>query len=63
MGAFQAVPEDLIDATALVGPPERIAERINRYEAAGVGTLIVNPAAGTMEDRISILKTLKEIVP
>jgi F420-dependent oxidoreductase-like protein len=63
MGAFQAVPEDLIDATALVGPPERIAERIKRYEAAGVGTLIVNPAAGTMEDRISILKTLKEILP
>jgi F420-dependent oxidoreductase-like protein len=61
-GAYQAVPEDLIDATALVGPPDRISERIKRYEAAGVGTLIVNPAAGTMEDRFAVLKTLKEIV-
>jgi F420-dependent oxidoreductase-like protein len=61
-GAYQAVPEDLIDATALIGPPERIAERVKLYEAAGVTTLIVNPAAGTMEDRFSIMKTLKEIV-
>lgn len=70
VGAMQAVPEALIDATALVGPPERIAERIKRYEAAGVTTLIVNPAAygmgqpssGTFEDRVKILETLKEMV-
>lgn len=62
IGAFQAVPEDLIDATSLVGPPDRIAERIKRYEAAGVTTLIVNPAAGNMEDRFAIMRTLKEIV-
>lgn len=62
-GAYQAVPEELIDATALVGPPERIAEKAKRYEAAGVTTLIVNPAAGTLEDRVGILRTLKEIIP
>lgn len=62
IGAMQAVPEDLIDATAIVGPPDRIAERIKRYEAAGVTTLIVNPAAGTHEERVAILETLKEIV-
>lgn len=60
-GAYQAVPEDLIDATALAGPPERIAEGIKRYEAADVTTLIVNPMAGTVEDRVQILKTLKDI--
>lgn len=62
VGAMQAVPQDLIDATALVGPKERIAERLKRYEAAGVTTLIVNPAAGTNEDRVAILETLKEIL-
>lgn len=61
LGAYQAVPEELIDATALVGPPDRIAERLKRYEAAGVATLIVSPAAGTLEDRFEILRTLKEI--
>lgn len=59
--AYKAVPEDLIDATALAGPADRIAERIKRYEAAGVTTLIVNPMAGTLEDRIQILRALKDI--
>lgn len=59
--AYRAVPEELIDATALAGPADRIAERIKRYEAAGVTTLIVNPMAGTLEDRIQILRTLKDI--
>lgn len=60
--AYQAVPEDLIDATALAGPPDRIAERVKRYEAAGVTTLVVHPMAGTPEDRVAILRTMKDIV-
>lgn len=59
--AYRAVPEELIDATALAGPAERIAERIKRYEAAGVTTLIVNPMAGTLEDRVKVLRTMKDI--
>lgn len=61
-GAYQAVPKDLIDATALIGPPSRIEERLARYEDAGVGTLILNPMAGTLEDRVEILQTMKKIV-
>lgn len=60
--AYQAVPEDLIDATALAGPPDRIAERVKRYEAAGVTTLVVHPMAGAPEDRVAILRTMKDIV-
>ena len=60
-GAYSAVPEDLIDATALIGPAERVAERMKRYEAAGVTTLIVQPAAGSLEDKIAILERLKEM--
>lgn len=60
--AFQAVPGDLIDATSLMGPADRIAERIKRYEAAGVTTLMVHPAGGTNEERFAVLRTLKEIV-
>lgn len=59
--AYQAIPEELIDATALVGPPERIAERMKRYDAAGVGMLNVHPFAGNIDDRIATLRTLKEI--
>ena len=42
--AAAAVPFEFIDATALIGPPERIAERIGRYADAGVTTLSVAPA-------------------
>lgn len=60
-GAYSAVPEELIDATALMGPAERVAERMKRYEAAGVTTLIVQPSAGSPEDKIAILEKLKEM--
>ena len=45
--AADAVPFELIDATALIGPPQRIAERIGRYADAGVTTLSVAPHAST----------------
>lgn len=61
-GAYQAVPEELIDATALVGPPGRIAERMKRYEAAGVTTLVTYVVAGALEDRLAMIRTMKEIV-
>lgn len=38
--AAGAVPDALVDDVALVGPPERIGERLARWRDAGVGTLI-----------------------
>ncbi|WP_345204896.1 LLM class F420-dependent oxidoreductase [Fodinibacter luteus] len=56
--AAAAVPFELVDATALVGPPERIAQRIGRYAAAGVTTLSVAPFALTTVDRARVLRTV-----
>ena len=39
--AAAAVPNELVDATALCGPRERIAERVERWKAAPVGTLCI----------------------
>jgi F420-dependent oxidoreductase-like protein len=39
--AAGAVPDELVDEVALVGPGERIAESLERWEEAGVDTLIV----------------------
>ena len=39
--AEAAVPYDLIDEMALVGPEARIRDRYRRYEDAGVGTILV----------------------
>ena len=57
--AASAVPFELADATALIGPPERIAERIGRYADAGVSTLSVAPFAASTAQRAEVLRTVK----
>jgi probable F420-dependent oxidoreductase len=42
-GAVRLVPDALIDAVALAGPPERCRERLAAYREAGVGLPIVTP--------------------
>ncbi|HXH89282.1 MAG TPA: LLM class F420-dependent oxidoreductase [Gaiellaceae bacterium] len=39
--AAMAVPDELVDAIALVGPKERIAERLSMWREAGISTLVV----------------------
>ena len=60
--AAAALPAELIDITSLCGPRERIAERLETYKAAGVGTLITTPLAATAEERASMMRTLAELV-
>jgi F420-dependent oxidoreductase-like protein len=60
--AAAALPAELIDITSLCGPRERIAERLDTYKAAGVGTLITTPVAPTLDGRVEMLRTLAELV-
>jgi alkanesulfonate monooxygenase SsuD/methylene tetrahydromethanopterin reductase-like flavin-dependent oxidoreductase (luciferase family) len=39
--AIAAVPDSLIDDVALVGPPERIRERLDAWRESGATTLLV----------------------
>ena len=39
--AAMAVPDELVDEVALVGPKERIAERLEAWREAGISTLLV----------------------
>ncbi|MFI1190420.1 LLM class flavin-dependent oxidoreductase [Streptomyces californicus] len=61
-GAAAAVPPDLIDRTALVGPVPRIAERMRAYADAGVTTLgvMVSAAATSLDGRLEILAAAAE---
>jgi len=54
-----AVPFELIDRTSLLGPPDRIAERMKRYAEAGVTTLSVNVFDSAVADA---LRTLRAVV-
>ncbi|GAB3081837.1 LLM class F420-dependent oxidoreductase [Pedococcus soli] len=60
--AAAAVPFEFIDATSLIGPKARIAERIGRYAAAGVGTLSVAPFAGSLDARLHVVRTMAEVM-
>jgi F420-dependent oxidoreductase-like protein len=55
-GAAAAVPRQLIDSTALLGPVERAADRMQAYAEAGVTTLSLAPAGLTLEERIASLR-------
>jgi F420-dependent oxidoreductase-like protein len=54
--AAAAVPDELVDRVSLVGPKERIAERLEPWRTAGVTTLLV----GTPQPEA--LRTLAELV-
>ena len=59
--AMAAIPDDLIDQVAICGPRPVVKERLERYRDAGVGTLLVTPAASTQEDRLRMMRDLAEI--
>jgi F420-dependent oxidoreductase-like protein len=61
-GAAAAVPFEFIDRTSLIGPRERIQERLHAYAAAGVTTLTVATYAGTLDDRIATLRTMADVL-
>jgi len=59
--AMRAVPDALIDLVSLVGPRERVAERLSAYREAGVGTLLASPIAATpaaMAEQVRLLAEL-----
>ena len=57
-GAAAAVPFEFIDQTSLIGPPARVAERLEAYAAAGVTTLSVSTFAATLEARTETLRAV-----
>ena len=56
--AAAAVPLEFVDQTSLLGPRQRIAERLASYAAAGVTTLSVACVSGTQADRLATLRTV-----
>ncbi|WP_422769438.1 LLM class F420-dependent oxidoreductase [Plantactinospora sp. WMMC1484] len=58
--AAAAVPLEFIDRTSLLGPKERIADRMREYAAAGVTTLSVTLFAADADSGIQTLRTCVE---
>jgi alkanesulfonate monooxygenase SsuD/methylene tetrahydromethanopterin reductase-like flavin-dependent oxidoreductase (luciferase family) len=60
--AASAIPFEFIDGTSLLGPVERIADRMQAYAAAGVTTLSLAPYGDTTEERIAVLRAAAEAI-
>jgi F420-dependent oxidoreductase-like protein len=58
--AAAAVPFEFVDRTCLLGPKERITERLHAYAETGVTTLSVATYAPTLEERVATLRTVAE---
>jgi F420-dependent oxidoreductase-like protein len=60
--AAAALPAELIDMVALVGPVDRVKERLELYREAGVGTLITTPIAPDLESRSKMMRALADLL-
>lgn len=60
--AMAAVPLDFIDKTSLIGPPERVKERLHAYNDSGVTTLTVSTYAGDLQTRLDTVRKMAELV-
>jgi F420-dependent oxidoreductase-like protein len=58
--AAEAVPFEFTDRTSLIGPKERIRDRLPAYAEAGVTILAVASYGGPLEERVATLRTLAE---
>ena len=61
-GARAAVADEYADAIALVGTPERIRSRIDRYVAAGIDELVVELRKPDLTDQLDDLRTLRKAI-
>jgi F420-dependent oxidoreductase-like protein len=58
--AAAAIPMEFIDRTSLLGPVDRIADRMRAYADAGVTTLSTVLFVGDAEDGVRVLRQLSE---
>lgn len=61
-GAGAAVPFDFIDNTSLIGPRDRIRDRLQAYADSGVTTLTIASYAGSIEERVATVRAMAEIL-
>jgi F420-dependent oxidoreductase-like protein len=60
--AYNAIPDELVDATAMIGTEEEVAGRIKRFADAGVDRMIVSPMHGNFDENVRCLEKLSEMV-
>src|SRR6201991_1119222 len=57
-GAFEAMPDEIVEATSLVGTEAEVAERVERFQGAGIDRLIVSPVHVDRGEQLHTLERL-----
>src|SRR3954454_11796012 len=57
-GAFEAVPDEVVEATSLVGTEAEVAERVDRFRGAGIDRLILSPVHVERDEQLHTLDRL-----
>jgi alkanesulfonate monooxygenase SsuD/methylene tetrahydromethanopterin reductase-like flavin-dependent oxidoreductase (luciferase family) len=60
--AYNAIPDELVDATAMIGTEQEVAERVKRFADAGVDRMIVSPMHADHEQSLHTLEKLADMV-
>jgi len=60
-GAFEAVPDEIVEATSLVGTEAEVAERVERFRGAGIDRLIVSPVHVERSEQLHTLERLAAV--
>jgi F420-dependent oxidoreductase-like protein len=60
-GAFAALPDEIVEATSLVGSEAEVAARVERFRAAGIDRLIVSPVHVDIGERMHTLERLAAV--
>src|SRR5918996_2942139 len=57
-GAFEAMPDEIVEATSLVGTEAEVAERVERFRGAGIDRLIVSPVHVDRSEQLHTIERL-----
>jgi F420-dependent oxidoreductase-like protein len=60
--AYEAIPDELVAATSIIGSEDEVAERVRRFADAGIARLIVSPVHGAPDERLHTLERLADMV-
>ncbi len=60
--AFAAIPDELVQATSMIGSEDEVADRVKAFEQQGVDRMIVSPVHGSPEERLHTVGRLAEMV-
>jgi F420-dependent oxidoreductase-like protein len=60
-GAFEAMPDEIVEATSLVGTEAEVAERVERFRGAGIDRLICSPVHVERSEQLHTLERLASL--